>query len=114
MRHRSSNTGMWSWPWFRGSISRAFGPSLEARRVACSKCSHIAVPALDGLADRRCGDLVGDLDVPDLAFALRGEIGEQFWDDRHIANLVTAQAEAARDAFERGPAEDGPAIVDAV
>src|SRR5260221_7423297 len=26
--------------------------------------SHIAVPALDGLADHRCRDLIGDLDVP--------------------------------------------------
>jgi hypothetical protein len=60
-----------------------------------SKCSHIAVPALDGLADRRCRNLIGDLDVPHFAFALRGEVGEQLWDYRHIAYLVAAQAEAA-------------------
>src|ERR1700730_14036834 len=45
-----------------------------------SKCSHIAVPALDGLADHRCRDLIGDLDVPHFAFALRGEVGEQLRD----------------------------------
>src|SRR5215471_2264052 len=81
---------------------------------ALSKHSHLAVPALDGLADHRCGDLIGDLDVPDFAFALRGEVGEQFWDDRHIADLVTAQAEAAGDVFERGPAKHSQAVVDAV
>src|SRR5262245_42668192 len=76
--------------------------------------SHIAVPALDGLADDRCRDLIGDLDVPDLAFALRGEVGEQLRDDRHVADLVAAQAETARDAFEWGPAEQRQAVVDAV
>src|SRR5947209_3452824 len=76
--------------------------------------SHIAVPALDGLADHRCRDLIGDLDVPDFAFALRGEIGEQLRDDRHIADLVAAQAEAACDVFESGPAEHSQAVVDAV
>src|ERR1700730_1895964 len=80
----------------------------------CSQCSHIAVPALDGLADRRCRDLIGDLDVPHFAFALRGEVGEQLWDYRHIAYLVAAQAEAACDVFERGPAEHSQAIVEAV
>src|SRR5262245_41430137 len=78
------------------------------------ECSHIAVPTLDGLADHRCRDLIGDLDVPDLAFALRGEVGEQLRDQRHIADLVAAQAEAACDIFERGPAEHRPGIVDAV
>src|SRR5206468_6376951 len=46
--------------------------------------------------------------------ALRGEVGEQLRDDRHIADLVAAQAEAARDIFERGPAEHSQAIVDAI
>src|SRR5271166_4166728 len=78
------------------------------------KCSHIAVPALDGLADHRRRDLVGDLDVPHFAFALRGEVGEQLRDYRHIAYLVAAQVEAARDFFERGPAEHSQAIVEAV
>src|SRR5215471_16987486 len=76
--------------------------------------SHIAVSALDGLADHRCRDLVGDLDVPDFAFALRGEVGEQLRDDRHVADLVAAQAEAAGDVFKRGPAEYGPAVVETV
>src|SRR3982074_1768365 len=78
------------------------------------KCSHVAVPALDGLADHRRRDLVGDLDVPYFAFALRGEVGEQLRDYRHIAYLVAAQVEAARDFFERGPAEHSQAIVEAV
>src|SRR2546423_13443454 len=84
--------------------------------VACewSNRSHIAVPALDGLADHRRRDLVGDLDVPYFAFALRGEVGEQLGDYRHIAYLVAAQVEAARDFFERGPAEHSQAIVEAV
>ena len=64
------------------------------------------MPALDGLADHRRGDLVGDLDVPDFAFALRGEVGEQLRDDRCIANLMAAQAEAARDAALDGPVMD--------
>src|SRR5882762_9068162 len=80
----------------------------------CSKCSHIAVPAFDGLADHRCRDLIGDLDIPYFAFALRGEVGEQLRDYRHIANLMAAQVEAARDLLERRPAEHGQAIVDAV
>jgi hypothetical protein len=67
------------------------------------KYSHITVPALDGLADQRRRDLVRDLDVPRFAFALRGEVGEQLRDYRHIADLVAAQVEAARDFFERGP-----------
>src|SRR3954467_2804492 len=79
-----------------------------------TKCLHVAVAALNGLADRRRRDLVGDLDVPNFAFALRDEVVEQRRDDRHIANLVAAQAEAARDVFERGPAEHSPAVVDAV
>src|SRR5215471_2255879 len=83
-------------------------------KASLIKCSHIAVPALDGLADHRRRDLVGDLDVPHFAFALRGEVGEQLRDHRHIAYLVAAQAEAACDAFERGPAEHGQAIVEAV
>ena len=60
--------------------------------------------ALDGLADHRRRDLIRDLDVPEFAGPLRGEVGEQFWDDRHIAYLVAAQAEAACDGFERRPA----------
>jgi hypothetical protein len=56
--------------------------------------------ALDELADHRCRDLIGDLDVPDFSVALRREVGEQFWDDRHIAYLVAAQAEAACDVVE--------------
>jgi hypothetical protein len=50
--------------------------------VPCDRLesSHIAVPALDGLADYRRRDLIGDLDVPDFAFALRGEVGEQLGD----------------------------------
>ena len=35
---------------------------------------HIAVAALNGLADHRRGDLVRNLDIPHLAFALRHEI----------------------------------------
>jgi hypothetical protein len=31
--------------------------------------------------------------------------GEQVWDYRHIAYLMAAEAEAACDAFKRGPAE---------
>src|SRR5262245_55724089 len=81
---------------------------------ACSKHSHIAVPALDGMADHRCRDLIGDMDVPDFAFDLCGEVGEQLRDHRHIAYLVAAQAEAACDVFERGPAEHSQAIVDAI
>src|SRR3954452_14155410 len=72
------------------------------------------MPALDGLADDRCRDLVRDLDIPDLAVALRGEIGEQLGDHRDIADLVAAQAEAAGDVLERGPAEHRQAVVDAV
>src|SRR5271170_3061023 len=79
-----------------------------------STFSHIAVPALDGLADHRRRDLVGDLDIPNFAFALGNEVGEQLRNDRHIAYLVAAQAEAARDVFERGPAEHSQAIVEAV
>src|SRR5262249_43849596 len=45
---------------------------------------------------------------------LRGEVGEQLRDHRHIADLVAAQAEAARDIFERGPAEHSQAVVEAV
>ena len=60
------------------------------------------MPALDGLADHRRSDLVGDLDVPQFGLSLRHEVGEQLRDDRHIADLVAAQAEAARDVFERG------------
>src|SRR6476620_5401322 len=89
-------------------------PSPYATNKARSKCSHIAVPALDGLADNRRRDLVGDLDVPYFAFALRGEVGEQLRDYRLIAYLVAAQVEAARDFFERGPAEHSQAIVEAV
>src|SRR5262250_2965828 len=80
----------------------------------CSKCSHIAVPALDGLADRRCRDLIGDVDVPHFAFALRDEVGEQLRDYRHIAYLVAPQAEAASDVLQRRPAEHGQAIVEAI
>src|SRR6266566_5275378 len=87
---------------------------LEIEALLRSKCSHIAVSALDGLADHRCRDLIGDLDVPYFAFALRGEVGEQLRDSRHIAYLVAAQAEAACDVFECGPAEHSQAIVEAV
>src|ERR1019366_9071385 len=69
----------------------------QPTRPTYSKCSHIAVPALDGLADHRCRDIIGDLDVPHFAFALGGEVGEQLRDYRHIAYLVAAQAEAASD-----------------
>jgi hypothetical protein len=41
------------------------GRGLAARKIdiyptkpTCQKCSHIAVPALDGLADHRCRDLI--------------------------------------------------------
>ena len=61
----------------------------------CQKSSHIAVPALDGLAHHRRYDLIGNLDVPDFRFPLRHEVGEQLRNRRHIANLVAAQAEAA-------------------
>jgi hypothetical protein len=53
-------------------------------------------------------------EIPNLAFALRNELGEQLRDDRYVANLVAAQAEAACDVFERGPAEHSQAIVDTV
>src|ERR1700761_7105413 len=75
------------------------------------KRSHVAVAALDGRADDRGGDLIRDLDVPDFAFALGAKVGEQFWDDRHVANLMTAQAEAAGDVLERRPAEHRQAVV---
>src|SRR6266567_739151 len=90
---------------------RARSTCMQPTRPTYSKCSHIAVPAFDGLADHRCRDLIGDLDVPHFAFALRGEVGEQLRDCRHIAYLVAAQAEAAGDVFERGPAEHSQAIV---
>src|SRR5215813_11294292 len=93
---------------------RVSSRTSTVRWCPCSKCSHIAVPALDGLADHRCRDLIGDLDIPYFAFALRGEVGEQLGDDRHIAYLVAAQAKAACDVFERGPAEHGQAVVEAV
>src|SRR3989441_9007876 len=79
-----------------------------------SKSSHIAVPALDGLADHRRRDLVGDLDVPHFAFALRAKVGEQLGIYRHIAFLGAAQVEAGRFFFERGPAEHTKAFVEAV
>src|SRR5215470_11849438 len=87
---------------------------LPGTRPKCPKGSHIAVPALDGLPDYRCGDLIGDLDVPDFAFALRGEVGKQLWDYRHIAYLVAAQPEATGNVFKRGPPEHSQAIVEAV
>src|ERR1700724_2750473 len=99
------------WPY---SATYGKRPSCRFLMRATRKCSHIAVPALDGLADHRRRDLVGDLDVPDFAFALRGEVDEQLRDDRHVANLVAAQVEAARDFFECGPAEHSQAVVDAV
>src|SRR5262249_29263294 len=74
----------------------------------------IAVSARDGLADHRCRNVIRDLDVPHFAFALRGEIGKQFRDYRHIAYLMAAQAETAGDVFKRGPAEHGQAVVQAV
>src|SRR5262252_5898547 len=93
---------------------RVSSRTSTVRWCPCSKCSHIAVPALDGLADHRCRDLIGDLDIPYFAFALRGEVGEQLRDDRHIAYIVAAQAKAACDVFERGPAEHRQAVVEAV
>src|SRR6266404_5865698 len=66
------------------------GARSRYMQPTCSKCSHTAVPALDGLADHRCRDLIGDLDVPHFAFDLRGDV------------------------VERGPAERGQAIVVAV
>src|SRR3974390_1968812 len=54
------------------------------------------------------------MDLTDFAFPLRGEVGEQFWDNRHIADFVATQTEAAGDVLERGPAEHRQAIVDAV
>ena len=72
------------------------------------------MPSLHGLAHDRRRDLVGDLDVPDFAFALRSEVGEQLRDHGHIANFVPAQVEAACDFFERGPAEHREAVVEAV
>ena len=62
--------------------------------------SQLAVTVLDCLADSRGRHLVGDLDV-----ALRREIGEQLWNDRQVAHLMAAQAEAASDVLERGAAE---------
>src|SRR6266478_5095550 len=91
-----------------------WGARSRYMQPTCPKCSHIAVPALDGLADRRCRDLIGDLDVPHLTFALRSEVGEQLRDYRHIAYLVAAQAEAASDVFQRRPAEHSQAVVEAV
>src|SRR5215211_835117 len=93
----------------------AGGSSRAMRFAYCAlRLSHIAVAALDGLADHRCRDLVRDLDIPHFAFALGGEVAEQLRDDRHIAYLVAAQAEAACDVFERGPAEHSQAVVEAV
>src|ERR1051325_8495036 len=85
-----------------------------SRTMTIAKCSHIAVPARDGLADHRGRDFIRDLDVPHLAFPLRGEIGKQLGDYRHIAYLVAARAETACDVFERGPAEHSQAVVQAV
>src|SRR5215467_14378563 len=84
------------------------------RRRRLSFTSQLAVTALDGLADGRGSHLVGDLDVPDFTFALRREVGEQLWNDRQVADLMAAQPEAACDVLERGAAEDGLAVVDAV
>ena len=91
----------------KSRIEVAVFTAVRSATVPTFKLSHIAVPALDELADHRCGDLIGDLDVPDFAVALRREVGEQFWDDRHIAYLVAAQPEAACDVVERGPAKHG-------
>src|SRR5579859_3200821 len=93
------------------------GVAVDPRVSLCSTRatgSHIAVAAFDGLADHRCGDLIGNLDVPDFAVALRGEVGEQFGDDRHVADLVAAQAKTAGDIFERRPPEHRQAVVEAV
>jgi hypothetical protein len=49
---------------------------------------YARLSAFDDLADHRCGDLIGDLDIRD--FALRGEVGEQLRDDRRIGDLVAA------------------------
>src|SRR4029077_21040480 len=76
--------------------------------------SQLAVTALDCLADGRGRHLVGYFDVPDFAFALRREVCEQLWNDRHVAVSMAAKAEAARDVLERGAAEDRLAVVDTV
>src|SRR5258708_7122068 len=90
-------------------------PSAQ-RPVIASRIepSHIAVPALDGLADHRRRDLVGDLDVPDFALTLGEEVGEQLRNDRHIAYFVPAQAKAAGDVFHRRPTEQRQTVVDAL
>src|SRR5262245_16944884 len=96
-------------------------PMASAHRLDVRICistsrraSQLAVTALDCLADGRRSHLVGDLDVPDFAFALRREVGEQLWNDRYVTDLMAAQAEAACDVLERGAAEDCLAVVDAV
>src|SRR5262245_509001 len=76
--------------------------------------SHLAVPALYGLADCWGRDLVGYLDVPDFAFALRAKVREQLRDRRDVTELRSAQTETSRDILERGPAEYRQAVVDAV
>src|SRR5262245_38618835 len=91
-----------------------FASPHATKRPTRPNCSHIAVPALDSLADHRRRDLVGDLDVPHFAFALRGEVGDQLRDYRHSTDLMAAQAEAACDIFERGAAEHSQAVVEAV
>src|SRR5262249_32175085 len=94
-----------------GTAARLRGAALAHPTI---HNSHISVAALDVLAHDGCGDLIRDLDVPDFALALRGEVGEQLRDDRHIAYLVAAQTEAAGDVFKRGPAEYCVAVVEAV
>src|SRR5690348_4743213 len=76
--------------------------------------SHIPMAALDGLADHRRRDLIGNLDIPDFTVALLGKVGEQLRDHRYVADLVAAQAETVRDLLERRPAEQRPAVIDAV
>src|SRR3981081_2606619 len=71
-------------------IEAAVFPAFRSAAVPTFELSHIAVPALDELADHRCGDLIGDLDVPDFAVALRHEVGEQFWDEGNNGNLLSA------------------------
>jgi hypothetical protein len=65
-------------------LVREIGISLalltSSFKATCLKCSHIAVPSLDGLANHRCRDLIADLDVPHFTLALRGEVDEQLRD----------------------------------
>src|SRR5262249_22867432 len=96
----------------RAAKRQSVGRNSEA--YCASDTSHHPMPALDRLPDHRRRDLIRDLDVPDLALPLRAEIREQLRDHRHVADLVPAQPEPARDVFESRPAEHRQAVVDAV